>query len=42
MGMKCPRCHFENPENSLFCGNCKAPKKLTVIKKLPDPLSLNY
>ena len=20
--MKCPECHFENPENTSFCGNC--------------------
>ncbi len=23
--MKCPRCHFENPETTRFCGNCGAP-----------------
>jgi serine/threonine protein kinase len=22
--MKCPKCHFENPETSRFCGNCAA------------------
>jgi tRNA A-37 threonylcarbamoyl transferase component Bud32/dienelactone hydrolase len=23
--MKCPRCHFENPDTSRFCSNCAAP-----------------
>ncbi|MFB0564703.1 MAG: zinc-ribbon domain-containing protein, partial [Candidatus Aminicenantaceae bacterium] len=20
--MKCPKCHFENPEDTLYCGKC--------------------
>jgi len=23
--MKCPKCQYENPENTKFCGNCAAP-----------------
>jgi len=23
--MKCPKCHFDNPEDTHFCGNCAAP-----------------
>ena len=23
--MKCPKCQFENPDNTRFCGNCAAP-----------------
>ena len=23
--MKCPKCHFDNPEDTRFCGNCAAP-----------------
>lgn len=22
MGIKCPKCHFENPENTAYCGKC--------------------
>ena len=25
--MKCPQCHFENPDNTLYCGQCSAPLK---------------
>ena len=23
--MKCPKCQFDNPEDTRFCGNCAAP-----------------
>jgi serine/threonine-protein kinase len=23
--MKCPKCHFDNPADTRFCGNCAAP-----------------
>ena len=23
--MECPKCHFENPDDSRFCGKCAAP-----------------
>lgn len=25
MGMKCPKCDFDNPSNTRFCGNCATP-----------------
>jgi serine/threonine protein kinase len=25
--MKCPKCHFENPDDTLYCGKCAAPLK---------------
>ncbi|MFC1885616.1 adenylate/guanylate cyclase domain-containing protein [Thermodesulfobacteriota bacterium] len=27
--MKCPKCEFENPDNSLFCGDCGAPLEIS-------------
>lgn len=29
MGNKCPTCHFDNPENSKFCGDCGTPISVT-------------
>jgi serine/threonine-protein kinase len=23
--MRCPNCHFDNPSDTRFCGNCAAP-----------------
>ncbi len=25
--MKCPKCQFDNPEDTRFCGNCATPLK---------------
>jgi len=25
--MKCPKCHFENPEDTMYCGKCASPLK---------------
>jgi serine/threonine protein kinase/predicted Zn-dependent protease len=25
MAIKCPKCHFENPDNTVYCGKCAAP-----------------
>ncbi|NIM90161.1 MAG: protein kinase [Candidatus Aminicenantes bacterium] len=25
MAIKCPKCHFENPEDTLYCGKCATP-----------------
>jgi serine/threonine protein kinase/Tfp pilus assembly protein PilF len=25
MALKCPKCHFENPDDTLYCGKCAAP-----------------
>ncbi len=27
MPIKCPKCQFENPDNTLYCGKCSAPLK---------------
>ena len=27
MGIKCPKCQFENPEDTLYCGKCAGPLK---------------
>ena len=29
--MKCPKCQFENPEDSMFCGACGSPLEIEVI-----------
>ena len=29
--MKCPNCQFENPEDSIFCGECGSSLKIEVI-----------
>lgn len=28
--MKCPKCHFENPDDTLYCGKCATPLKEEV------------
>jgi serine/threonine-protein kinase len=32
--MKCPICHFENPDDTLYCGKCAEP--FNTSKKIPD------
>jgi serine/threonine protein kinase/tetratricopeptide (TPR) repeat protein len=44
--MKCPKCNFENPEKTRFCGNCAAPLSVpeetleghteTLVAPVPD------
>ena len=34
MPIKCPKCHFENPDDTLYCGKCAAPLKPS--EKIPD------
>ncbi len=31
--MKCPSCHFDNPSDTRFCGNCGA--VLQASKEIP-------
>ncbi len=41
MAIKCPKCHFENPDDTLFCGKCGAqfasPEKVKVTETLETP-----
>ena len=41
MGVKCPKCQHENPENTLFCGKCgtrlPSPEKAEVTETLETP-----
>jgi TolB-like protein/Flp pilus assembly protein TadD/tRNA A-37 threonylcarbamoyl transferase component Bud32 len=46
--MECPKCHFENPEDSSFCGKCAAPlpsleeisaTPTKTLEKKPDELT---
>ena len=32
MGIKCPKCHFENPDDILYCGKCGT--RLTSLEKV--------
>jgi len=25
MGVECPKCHFDNPDDILYCGKCATP-----------------
>lgn len=31
--MKCPKCHFDNPEDTNYCGKCATP--LPSLKEMP-------
>jgi serine/threonine-protein kinase len=33
MGIKCPKCHFDNPDDTLYCGKCATP--LPPSKEIP-------
>jgi serine/threonine protein kinase/predicted Zn-dependent protease len=43
MAIECPKCHFENPDDTLYCGKCAAPlptsevRKISVTKTLETP-----
>jgi hypothetical protein len=46
--MECPKCHFENPDDSSFCGKCSAPlpsledisaSSTETMEKTPDELT---
>jgi serine/threonine protein kinase/Tfp pilus assembly protein PilF len=35
MGMKCPKCNFENPDDTLYCGKCGT--QLTAAEEISAP-----
>lgn len=41
MSVKCPKCHHENPDDTLFCGKCgtqfPAPDKVPLTETLITP-----
>ena len=41
MSIKCPKCHYENPDDTLYCGRCKTPLKpleeISFTKTLETP-----
>jgi serine/threonine-protein kinase len=41
VGIKCPKCHHENPDDTLFCGKCgtqfPSPEGIEVTKTLETP-----
>jgi len=41
MGVKCPKCQYENPDNTLFCGKCGTrlpfPEKPEITETLETP-----
>jgi TolB-like protein/Tfp pilus assembly protein PilF/predicted Ser/Thr protein kinase len=41
MGVKCPKCQHENPDDALYCGKCAAPlksaKEISITKTLITP-----
>ncbi len=41
MAIKCPKCHFENPDDTLYCGKCTTPLKpleeISPTKTLETP-----
>ncbi len=42
MGIKCPKCHFENPDDTVYCGKCATPlpsqKEIPVTETLETPV----
>jgi len=41
MGIECPKCHFDNPDDIVYCGKCATPlpssKEIPVTKTLETP-----
>ncbi|MEN6311047.1 MAG: protein kinase, partial [Acidobacteriota bacterium] len=35
MSQACPRCHFQNPDDTTYCGKCAAPLKTKAAAKSP-------
>ena len=42
MAIKCPKCHFENLDDTIYCGKCASPLKpaevISVTKTLETPI----
>ncbi len=42
MGIKCPKCHFDNPDDTLYCRKCATPLpssgEVSVTKTLETPI----
>jgi len=42
MAIKCPKCHHENPDDSIYCGKCTTPlqpsKDIGVTKTIETPV----
>jgi len=38
--MKCPKCDFQNPEDTIYCGKCAT--LLPPLKELTTDSTLNY
>jgi serine/threonine protein kinase/tetratricopeptide (TPR) repeat protein len=42
MALKCPKCHHENPDDTIYCGKCttplKSPENISVTKTLLTPV----
>ena len=41
MSVKCPKCHHENPDDTIYCGKCASPLKsveeISITKTLITP-----
>jgi serine/threonine protein kinase/Tfp pilus assembly protein PilF len=41
MGIECPKCHFDNPDDTVYCGKCATPlpssKEIPVTETLETP-----
>ncbi|NIN92855.1 hypothetical protein GTO36_07720, partial [bacterium] len=41
MGIKCPKCQFNNPDDTVYCGKCatplKSPEEISITKTLITP-----
>ncbi len=41
MGIECPKCHFDNPDDTVYCGKCAKPlpssKEIPVTETIETP-----
>jgi hypothetical protein len=41
MGVECPKCHFDNPDDTVYCGKCAtslpSSKEIPVTETLETP-----